>query len=537
MKMKSLQILDKKSKFAVNAAEMRRCDNATIEHFGVPQDVLMERAALSLCEAAIEKCPKGGSVVVFAGTGNNGGDGVAAARLLYQAGIDVSLVYVNHKKGRKTDALKRQMNIAKKYGVPAYFFDKEDNPKWIVKKCDVIIDAMLGTGCSRALGGEFEKAVMLIDEILLESEKRPYVIAADIPTGINSDNGQICGCCVKADMTVTFGFVKLGQLLFPGNEYVGELKLCEVGITEDGFLSDYPAYKYIDRGASVKTLIPKRSPSGNKGTFGKVLVVAGSRRVSGACIMAAESALKSGAGMVRIFTEKANLSAVQTLLPEAMSDVYDEDDTDVLKKIGESLPDAVGWADAVVCGPGIGTGEIGKELLRTVLKGLDKKLVLDADAISILANDKELRDKFRLYRGDKVLTPHLAEFSRLAGESLKKCRENILTLPCILAKDFDASIICKDARSVITDGNRNYINISGNDGMATAGSGDVLAGLLGALCCREYEDIFSACVIGCFLHGRAGDIAADRHGKCAMTARDISEALQDIFADKTEVLK
>ncbi|WP_051208654.1 bifunctional ADP-dependent NAD(P)H-hydrate dehydratase/NAD(P)H-hydrate epimerase [Butyrivibrio sp. WCD3002] len=535
--MKNTQTIEKKSKYAVNAAEMRRCDETTIEHFGVLQDVLMERAALSLFEAAKEKCPKGGSVVVFAGTGNNGGDGVAAARLLFQAGIDVALLYVGHKKGRKSDALKRQINIAKKYGVPAYYFDKEDNPAWIIKRCDVIIDAMLGTGCSRTLGGEFEKAVMLIDEACAESEKRPYVIAADIPTGINSDNGQICGCCVKADMTVTFGFVKLGQLLFPGNEYVGELRLFEVGITEDGFLADFPAYKYIDRNASVSELIPKRSPSGNKGTFGKVLIVAGSRRVSGACIMAAESALKSGAGMVRIFTEKANLSAVQTLIPEAMSDVYDEDDQDILSKIQEMLSGAIDWADAVVCGPGIGTGEIGKALLRTVLKCPDKKLIFDADAISILANDKEIRDKFKLYHGDKVLTPHLAEFSRLAGESLKKCRENILTLPSALAKDFDASIICKDARSVITDGERKYINISGNDGMATAGSGDVLAGLLGALCCQDYEDIFEASVIGCFLHGRAGDIAAERHGKCAMTARDISEALQDIFADKTEVLK
>ncbi len=552
--MKNTQIIDKNSKYIVSAAEMKRCDECTINHFKVPQNVLMERAALSLCALLLEKAGKNARVTVFAGSGNNGGDGIAAARLLHQEGCEVLLVLVNHQTGKLTDACKLQLEIAENYGVEIISFDQMKDSRR-VKNSDFIIDAMLGIGCSRELSGEYRKATEFINESSsADRDRRPIVIAADIPTGVNADTGEICGSAVRADYTVTFGFMKLGHKLFPGSEYAGEIILKPVGITKDGFLDDYPEIRYIDTldekaiskdsagkgrtSGKIKALLPKRNPSGNKGSFGKVFIVAGSRKVSGAMLMAAETALRSGAGMVKIFTDKENLHSVQTLLPEAMIDVYDSDKLEGSSKKSENyaievtdmLKKSIDWCDAIVCGPGIGTEGTGALLVKTVLEHADKKLVLDADALNIIAANDELREAFIKYSGDKVITPHLAEFSRLAGKPVAECKKNILTLPVVLAKEFHASIICKDARSIITDGKSVYINMSGNDGMATAGSGDVLSGLLGALVCLPYGSIYEAAVVSCYLHGTAGDIAADKLGKSVMTARDISEALKSIFA-------
>jgi NAD(P)H-hydrate epimerase len=576
--MRSTQIIDKNSKYVVSAAEMKRCDSCTIEHFGVPQMVLMERAALSLCDQIKAVASKNARVVIFAGSGNNGGDGIAAARLLHQDSIEVVLVIVNHKKGRLTDACRDQLEIATKYGVKVADFD-DFKEKYDLKGYDIAVDAMLGIGCSRPLEGEYLDATELINSAAKhEKGTRPVVVAADIPTGINADDGSICGSCVHADYTVTFGFIKLGLLMFPGNQYCGEIALRQVGITEDGFRGDLPKCRYIDADDTTNAaavLLPDRNPAGNKGTFGKVLIVAGSKNVSGACTMAAESALKSGAGMVRVFTEMNNLHAVQTLIPEAMYDIYkdcsgedvsnqadirenqfaensreeenrnqsnemeSQKEADALAdgvkpwvvSLEEKLRNAISWADTIVCGPGIGTGDTGKLIVRTVLEcdDPDMNLVLDADAINIIAADDDMKQQLRDFRGAKILTPHMAEFARLSGRSVVECKAGKLSLPAELAKDFHGSIICKDARSVVTDGDNIFINISGNDGMATAGSGDVLAGLLGAVMSIKEFSAFEAAVIGCYLHGAAGDVAAGLHGRTTMTARDISEGLKTIL--------
>ncbi len=530
--MKNTQIINKNSKYIVSAAEMKRCDGMTITHFGVPQDVLMERAALSLCEEVKQKAPEFGRVLIFAGSGNNGGDGIAASRLLSQEGFEVRLILVNHKDKRLSEACERQIIIAQNYRVNMTNFS-EIEIGFRADYFDVIIDSMLGIGCSRDLSGEYEQATNMINEVIKNHKRRPFIIAADIPTGINADSGQICKTCVHADMTVTFGFIKLGLMLYPGSSFCGDVLLREVGITEDGFLLDFPRFRYIESMSPdriIKSLLPERNPAGNKGTFGKVLVAAGSKECSGAMIMAAESVLRSGAGMVKVFTEKSNLPALQTILPEAMSDVYDEDSlTENYEELENKIIRDISWCDSIVLGPGIGTGKCGRMLVESVLKNGDKVIVLDADALNIIAEDKELRELAINYSGPKIMTPHLAEFGRLFGKSPAECKEMLLDFPGILAKEFYASIICKDARTVITDGDNNYLNISGNDGMATAGSGDVLSGLVGALLCLPFSSTFEVAVTACYIHGLAGDIARHKHGSRGMTARDISMELQEIF--------
>lgn len=545
LKMKNLPIVDRNSKYVVSAAEMKKCDKATIEHFGIPQDVLMERAALSICKYVKRALPKYGRVLIFAGSGNNGGDGIAAARILNQEGYRITLILVNHSLHEKGSASKRsgacasQLKIALSYGVSVMDFDK-DIASDEIKKCDVIVDAMLGIGCSRNLEGDYLSAVCEINYAREElDENAPHVIAADIPTGINSDTGQVQGHAICADETVTFGFLKKGCVFYPGAAHAGEIHIVNVGITKEGFLDEPPAFKFVDIALInelPKLLLPPRNPAGNKGSFGKVLIAAGSKRIGGACIMSAESCLRSGAGMVRVFTEKTNLSAIQTLLPEAMTDTYSEEDFDSrdgAEKDTETLINALGWADAVVCGPGIGKGESGRQILRTILENAATTLILDADALNIIAEDADIRKLACDYQHEMVMTPHLAEFARLTGKSIHDCRLYMTDETVKLAKEFHASIICKDARSVVTDGERCFINLSGNDGMATAGSGDVLAGLLGALVLSGYSCALEAAVAATYLHGVAGDMAAAKNGKQGMTARDISGSLRDIFSGKT----
>ncbi|WP_408071275.1 NAD(P)H-hydrate dehydratase [Butyrivibrio sp. JL13D10] len=544
--MKNLPIVDKNSKYVVSAAEMKRCDKTTISHFGIPQDVLMERAALSICKYVKRALPPSGKVLILAGSGNNGGDGIAAARILVQEGITVTLMLVNHslhEKGagsKRTSACNTQLKIALSYGVNVIDFNTATlNTE--IKKSNVIVDAMLGIGCTRNLEGDYLSAVCEINYAREDfDEKAPYVIAADIPTGINADTGQVQGQAICADETVTFGFLKMGCAFYPGASHSGIIHIVNIGITEAGFLDEAPEFKYIDiddNNDFAKKLLPPRNPAGNKGSFGKVLVVAGSKKISGACIMAAESCLRSGAGMVKIFTEKTNLAAIQTLLPEAMTDIYSDEAFESkfeaeLTEYSEMLSKSLEWCDAIVCGPGIGKGSAGKSLLETILKNGKKPLILDADALNIIAEDEKIRKLTCEYNGEVIMTPHLAEFSRLIGKNIHDCRICLIQEAIKLAKEFHASIICKDARSIITDGERNFINISGNDGMATAGSGDVLAGLLGALVVSGFSCELEAAVVGAFLHGVAGDMAAVKNGRQGMTARDISGSLRDIFSGK-----
>jgi NAD(P)H-hydrate epimerase len=232
--------------------------------------------------------------------------------------------------------------------------------------------------------------------------------------------------------------------------------------------------------------------------------------------------------MVRVFTSAANAETVKTLLPEAILDVYEEDED-----FSSKLEKAFGWSTQAVIGPGIGTSSIAKKLVRTVLKSYDKSLVMDADALNIIAEDKKLRNLAANYaiEGKRlILTPHLAEFSRLLGKDTKECREKILEYPGMLASELHCTVVCKDARTIIADYNESkiYINVSGNDGMATAGSGDVLSGIMGTFV-SEKQSSFEAACLSCYLHGLCGDAAAKRLGKRFMAASDITAELANIL--------
>lgn len=534
--------------YLVTAEEMRSCDRNTIGHFGVPALVLMERAALAVSARIgewkeIHKITRPMNVLVVCGYGNNGGDGIAIARILYQHGYIVQIALVGDE-AKASEELKIQKNSAAAYHIPMDSFSKvranKSQMEW-----DIIVDAILGIGCSRNLEGIYAEAVLYINECKKLRDESMLIAAVDIPSGISTDTGSVCGVAVRADLTVTFNFAKMGELLYPGTDYVGNLYVEDIGITADGFMGMLPRYFFFDERPA--DLLPKRIGAGNKGTFGKILVIAGNEKGSGACVLCASAALHAGAGMVKVITPKNNLDAIRNNVPEAMYDAYSpQNSPENMEKIRTMIIENLNWATCVVIGPGLGKSEIASYILHIVLSLYRRNVIIDADALNLIAEDPKLEKEAAAYSTSKdrwlIMTPHVAEFAKLYAATVGKkpenhsldmvtplkVKENILLWPRELAEYFHCAVLCKDARSVAAEAGREqmYVNISGNSGMATAGSGDVLSGILGAFSARNLGGFQTAC-IGAFIHGIAGNLAGEKLGEYYMTAGDIIRELSN----------
>lgn len=497
--------------YIVNAEEMKHYDRNTINHFGVPSLVLMERAALSVANIICDKYGYQNRVLVVAGCGNNGGDGIAIGRILKERGMHVEIAVIGKKESMSQETAK-QAEIARAYKIPVTY-------RMMDSDYDLIIDALFGIGLTRPLEGRFASAVTSINERLSK------VISVDIPSGIDANTGKICGTAVKADITVTFGFRKLGHVLYPGTEYTGELFVEDIGITEHSFLGELPEV-FTYTGADKK--LPVRNPSGNKGTFGKVFLIAGSKNMCGACQFAAMSAFRMGVGMVRILTAVENLEILKKRIPEAIFDTYSEETT--TKELQKLVINGINWGTVLAVGPGMGTGRIAETILETVIAENVHPLVLDADALTLLAMREGLLSKLergsRRHSYDIVLTPHMGEFARLLHEKVNTLQEHFWEEIRSFTDKYDVTLACKDARSVaVYRGKPVYLNTSGNDGMATAGSGDVLTGMITGLLAQNMSG-FEAASLGEYLHGCAGDVAKEQANAFYIMAQDIIHALQ-----------
>lgn len=494
---------------------MKKYDTATIEYFGVPSLVLMERAALSAAEEIEKRFKKGSKVLVVAGVGNNGGDGIAIGRILMQHGYQINIVLIGNRE-KCSEETARQLAIIEKYGCLVQ--DKMEDREY-----DIIVDALFGIGLAREVKGIYEEGIRMINE------KQSFVCAIDIPSGIHADTGEIMNAAVKADITVTFGFEKLGHVLYPGCEYAGEVIVRDIGITEESFLTKEPlVYTY---NGNAKEFLPERNGGGNKGTFGKILVIAGSVNMSGACELCARSAYRTGAGMVKIVSPAENREIIQRKIPEALLSVYSKDEEEADRK--EALQKDIEWADCILIGPGIGMGETAAAMLEQVLTQTDKPLVIDADGLNLLAKSdglKQYLDDRTLKSRELILTPHIAEFARLYGCSVKEAKKDILTKPKELADRWKCVVVCKDARTICVNpfSYHIYLNKTGNNGMATAGSGDVLTGIIGGLLAQGMK-AQEAASLSVYLHGKAGDAAAARMGQYALMAGDLTEQLKEIL--------
>lgn len=510
-----------KKEYLISAGEMKEYDRNTIEFFGVPSMVLMERAALAVVEEMEERFPCGGRVLVAAGSGNNGGDGIAVGRILMQRGFAVDF-YLAGERRKCSEETEAQIRIIEKYGCPLQ--DKMGD-----KEYDIIVDALLGIGLSRELKGGFAETVRKINE------SGAFICSIDIPSGIHTDNGRVMGEAVKADLTVTFGWKKLGHMLYPGNQYGGEIICRDIGITQESFFEKIPrVYTYMgDAGYGM----PCRNKGGNKGTFGKVLVIAGSVNMSGACGLCARAAYRTGAGMVKVITPEENRIIIQSNVPEALLSTY-QAEGEISGEAHNILEEGMKWADCIVIGPGMGMGEMAYAILKQVLEGEKKPLVIDADGLNLLAEYAELKcylesRKMGEDRRQIIFTPHLAEFARLYGCTLEEAKRDILHKPKELADRYGCIVVCKDARTTVAVPEKEeiYMNTSGNDGMATAGMGDVLAGVIGGLLAQGME-AEQAAALGVYIHGTAGDRAAEQKGKYALMAGDVIESLGSVTRRK-----
>lgn len=499
----------------VTAKEMKIYDRYTTENIGIPSLVLMERAAIETADVLSRYVKQGIRVVIFAGTGNNGGDALAAGRILAERGAKVTF-YMPGDEDHASVETARQISIVRNLGYPVLNELTEE-------EYDIVIDGLFGTGLSRNITGDYEKAIQKINRL---REKGALVAAVDIPSGINADSGRIMGCCVEADITVTFEYGKAGHYFYPGKLKGGRLFVKDIGISNRGFEKKSPSY-FAFGPNEVKSLLPQRDPDGNKGTFGKVLLLAGSLNMAGAAILCGRSILRCGAGMVRIVTPKANRLIIQETFPEAMLYTYDREiDT-------EKIEEFTAWADVIVAGPGLSKNKEAEELMTQILKQKRLPMVIDADGLNLIAESKELKKAVKAYeRGRIIMTPHPGEFVRLSGVSMARYKEDRRSELVKLAEDLGCMIIGKDAVTLAVSPGREcvYMNLTGNDGMATAGSGDVLAGVIGGFWAQNPS--FETACLGIWIHGAAGDRAAIKKSRYGVTASDIIDEICQILAEE-----
>lgn len=502
-------------KYLVTGKEMKLLDQNTSGHFKVPELVLMEQAAMQfvrkLCD--ITNLKKG---IVFCGMGNNGADGIAIARLLNEKGIYTEICKIKdilHLDGDTTPSFQVQESIYDAYHYPVCSGISE----FLGKGYDFVIDAIFGIGLSRDLNTAYIDIIEKINQI------SAVKIAVDMPSGVNSDNGQIMGAAIRCDHTITFSFGKIGQFLWPGNEYAGCVHVADMGITERSFLDRNPKVAVLEP-ADLQNL-PKRPAHSNKGTFGKLLLIAGSPNMAGAACFAAKAAYRCGAGLVKVFTAEENRIIMQTAVPEALLSVYGSEIHE------EQFQEELNWADAVVIGPGLGKSKKAAQMVKLVRENADVPVVWDADALNLLSEDTQ---SLLLPHAEYIMTPHPGEFSRLTGKEISWIQEHILDAAIDFAKTYDVICVLKDFRTVTANPlGLTYLNLSGNNGMASGGSGDVLAGMIGAFLAQSWN-CRDAAAYGVFIHGLAGDAARDKMGTHPMTASDIIESLKDIWRDYAE---
>ncbi len=492
----------------LTASQMQSCDKNTIEEHNVPSLVLMERAALSVVVAILANYPEAESFNIICGPGNNGGDGIAVGRLLKLKGKKVVCTILGDE-NKFSQQLKEEIAIAKSYNLE---ISNQINGS-LIENSDLIIDAMFGIGLTRGLSGDFEKAASLIKE----TDKR--VVAVDIPSGYDADSGKLLGDIgVKADLTVTMAYMKKGLVLGDCKEAAGKIQVADVGIyLGDETLKNEKIANVIDEG--IFSLLPPRKSTANKGSCGKLLIIAGSENIYGACYLAAKTAIATGTGLVKIFTHKNNINSLQQNIPEAMYFGYENYDE-------QELLNSIAWADTVLIGPGLGISEISEDILKTTLKHANNEIVIDADGINLVAKNIDLL-KDCCERNTVILTPHLKEMERLSGVKVSDINYNMEKTAKDFVEKYNCTLVLKNFTTIVADVNILNYCINGNEALATPGSGDVLAGIISSFIAQNIStDI--AVNLGVYLHALAGQRISKQIGTRALLASDIIEEIRSM---------
>lgn len=495
------------------AAQMKKSDNDCMEKAGIPGIVLMENAAQACVSEILKDFPdiSNKRIACFCGKGNNGGDGLAIARLLSRKGAKVT-VFLTHGDSYRSDAainreIINHMNVS--------ICHTSENTGDIIHSYDIIVDAIFGTG----MYGEVDDDTFALINSINNSGK--YILSVDIPSGIAADTGEICGICIKATKTVTFAAYKLGMFLFPGCDYTGKIVVHDI-CTPETILEDINRY-CPDDGFTEENL-PPRGNNSQKGDFGKVLIIGGKAGMTGAPVMAAEAALRMGAGLVTVGICKSLEPILEMKLTESMTCPLPELDGHLSSEAASSIKELIKKCDSVLFGPGAGTSEDIYHILKEIMENCTVPLIIDADGLNVLAKHPELLERCNC---NLIFTPHEVEMSRICSLELSEITENRITVSAAYAQENGVTLVLKGHHTVVTasDGTQ-YINNTGNPGLATGGSGDVLAGMIAALAARGLKEE-TAAAVAVYLHGRSGDLAAEYLGEESIIATDIIKFLPD----------
>lgn len=498
-----------------SAAEMMDTDRQAIQERGIPGVVLMENAGRACCSKISETFAGlfPGPVLVVAGRGNNGGDGYVIARILGDAGWQVETLVLAEAADIAGDA-RVMMEIVENLGLPLTCVGDEPSlaRKFSRSAPALIVDALFGTGLNSAVRGLQAAAIDLING------SSAAVVAVDIPSGVNGSNGRVMGRAVRADLTVTFDRAKIGHGSRPGADYAGRLEVVDIGIPRRGRRELQSRVELLD-GRAARDLLPERSAAGHKGRFGHLLIVAGSQGKTGAAALAGQAAVRSGCGLVTVAVPAAVHDIIEVKLTEAMSVPLTEAGEGLGAAAREQIVALLEQRQALAIGPGLGVSPALVTLVRELLERVSRPLVIDADGLNLLSG--QLDCLAAVADRQVVLTPHPGEMARLTGLSVAEIEADRFEVARDLAGQCGAVVLLKGARTVIAapDGRVN-INSSGNDGLASGGSGDVLTGLIGGLLAQGM-DAFGAASLGAWLHGRSAELVAASSGTAGMAATDL----------------
>ena len=501
------------------------------QKLGISGMVLMERAALSTADFIKDRllaCEKDKKVIAICGSGNNGGDGIACARILHEWGFNAE-VFVVGKEEKFTEQTRSQVDLAVNSEVglkivePSELITDGDDFKDVI-----IIDAIFGVGFKGRLEGDLAKLADYLN--MFDSVK----VAIDIPSGVNGSNGKVESTAIKCDYTITFGVNKTGIAVYPGKGYAGEVVVADIGFPKKA-LDMVSCNTFTFDETDIGYFMPKREEYSNKGDFGKILIIAGSEEMCGASYLSALAAYRTGAGLVRIFTPEANRTSLQNLIPEAILTTYNDiSEIAISVNTEEKLSKAVKeWADAVVIGPGLGLSKRSKSIVKKVIEISEVKTVIDADGLRLfreVIEEKENR-KLDLKKDLKtgfVLTPHIKELSDLLYLPKEEVKDDIIGIGEEL-KYCSGKVVIKEARTVVVGEGRCYINNSGNSAMAKAGSGDVLTGIIAALMVVDKLRPFMMVALGVYIHGLAGDILKEKKGSHGILARELADEVAEVM--------
>jgi hydroxyethylthiazole kinase-like uncharacterized protein yjeF len=498
----------------VTSRQMQAIDREAIEGRGIPGLDLMENAGRGIAEFI--QLMEDGDVsdvhfAVFCGKGNNGGDGFVVGRYLHQWGANVEFFLLGEVEALRGDAQVNYDRVAR-IGLEVHVISSDDAlPSDL--DADYIVDAIFGTGFSGAIRGVSASAVELIN-----SSEIP-VIAVDAPSGLDCDTGQIEGACIVAMCTTTLALPKIGQILFPGREHCGAIEVIDIGIPAD-VVDQMDIKSYLIDPGYVRDHMPQRSPTAHKGSCGKLLVIAGSRGMTGAACMAAESAIRSGVGLCYLGVPSSLNPIFEIKLTEVITVTLPEVKNRqclALRSLGE-IREHIKGMDACIVGPGLGTHHETKELVRRLMSKLQVPAILDADGLNAFEG---YSDQLRAAGCPMVITPHPGELSRLTSDDTSAIAADRMSYAVSAAQKFDCVVLLKGAPTFVVDPAGNvYVNPTGNPGLATGGSGDVLSGLIGSFLAQGVPALESACM-GAYIHGLAADMAAEEFGPTSLIPTDI----------------